>query len=607
MSAELAIYFAAAVRGGASPAKLATRIDALSTIGHVLTEHMASPRTIDLGGRDDVTIHAHDQALLARAHVFVADVSQPSTGTGYMVARAIARGLPVLCLYEAGQTPSAMIAGSPDITTRYITDEADFLRQVREFLLAHADRLPATRAPRIFLAGPPGSGKGTLGAQLAALTGAPHVSTGELLRTLVRTQPEAERTQQIQAFMSEGKLVPATIMRDLVRERFAAPDCRMFGVILDGYPPSLDDLANLTACGIAPDVVFYFDCSDATAIARQVERNARSTDTPERAAERLRVFHAADAGFEALAARWYPDRLVVRVDAEQSPAVALATVVETLRNTFAGARRSRSYFPIPPAAPGLTRSTRMHLHVDATDHRAIRAIARDIAIRHKPAQGQLKIYPIDALALAPQHGRMPIYAQLPNFHSITEPSHEAFITGRLGDGDRALMQIVLEVVRAHGGMAELEEYAGEWTLRGDGAVVADTEYALLDEDHAYPAYAANRCTNIPRWELHHGFDVPKQGDFVTTPPLPLAELVGASSAAGLDNGGWFLFANDRHWAYRSNEFADGSLADARARLFEQAQALQALLVARSLAVDIGFSLERVHGIWTWPAAAPSPG
>ncbi len=409
---ELAIYFAAAVRGGGAFDKLAARIAALSALGQVLTEHMASPRTVDLHV-SDAAIHAHDQLLLTQAHVFIADLSQPSTGTGYMAARAVARGLPVLCLYEHGQRPSAMIAGSPDVDTRFFTDDADFMRQVHAFLLAHADRLPATRAPRIFLAGPPGSGKGTAGARLAELTGAPHVSTGELLRELVRARPDEPRTREIERFMSAGELVPAPLMREVVGERLAAPDCRLFGVILDGYPPSRGDLANLVERGLLPDIVFYFDASDATAIARQVGRHARSTDTPERAAARLAVFHAADARFEALATRWYPDRLVVRVDAEQPPEVVLAQLVATLRGSFGGSHHARSYYPVP----GTPRSTRVHLHVDAAHVDAVRAIARAITIRHKAAQGQLKIYPIRSLALGPQHaraGHLQTAAQLPS-------------------------------------------------------------------------------------------------------------------------------------------------------------------------------------------------
>lgn len=598
---ELAIYFSAAVRGGASFATLAARIDALSALGHVLTEHMASARTIDLGARTDAEIHAHDQALLARAHVMIADLSQPSTGAGYMVARAAARKIPILCLYARGQKPSAMIAGSPDVDTRSFDGEADFMAQVRAFLLAHADRVPKTRAPRIFLAGPPGSGKGTLGAALAAKTGAPHVSTGELLRTLVRDHPEHPHAKAIAEAMNAGRLVPASIMRDLVCDRLLATDCRLFGFVLDGYPPSRDDLANLTARDIRPDVVFFFDCSDATSVARQVSRASRATDTPEMAKKRLDVFHASGADFASLAERWYPGRLVVRVDAEQPPAGVLAMVEETLRHLFTGARETRAYFAIPPAKPSETRATRLHFHVDAKDVHAIRAIAREIHLR-RPCQGQIKIYPIESLALGPQHARLPIYECLPNFHPIAGSTTEAFITGRLGDGDPELVAAALAVAKDHHAMAELEEYVGEWTLGEDGRVTTDAQYTLMPpvDLGRFAEHASALAPSIPAWELHHGFDVPK-ADPADAMPVALADLVAACEAAGLENGGWFVFADDRRWAYRTNEFADGELDAARTRLEVQARALRALLAERGVRVPVGFSLERVHGIWTWAA------
>lgn len=596
---ELRIYFAAAVRGDASGHLLARRVEQLSSLGHVLTEHMASPRTTDLGHADDAAIHAHDQALLARAHLFVADLAAPSTGTGYMVARAIARGVPVLCLFPQGARPSAMIAGSPDVTTRAYADDDAFAAHVRAFLLAHAGALAhmRTRARRVFLAGPPGSGKGSLGAALARLTGAPHVSTGELLRALVASQPDHPLARTVRSFMDAGQLVPAEVMRDIVIDRLAQPDCRLLGCILDGYPPSRADLDNLRG-RVDPDLVLYLDVSDATAVARQVSRAARSTDTPTRARDRIAAFHEARAELDELATRWYPDRLVVQIDAERPAAAVEETAREVLRATSPATRHDRAFFPLPAPRPELVRSTRVHLHVDAPDLDAVRAIAHAILARHQPAQGQLKIYPIRSLHLGGQV-RLPIYARLPNFHPIDDADHEAFITGRLGDGDRALMQIALEVTRERGGMAELEEYVGEWTLRRDGAVVADAVHDLVALDHGYPDFAAHLAPALPTWELHHGFDVPKVAG-ADPPPIELAELMSACAAAGLDNGGWFIFKHATCWAYRSNEFAEGAQADATARVTAQARALQQALRARGIDVAIGFSLERVHGIWTFP-------
>lgn len=565
MGEELAIYFAGAVRAGGSHEQLATKIEVLSTLGHVVNEHMASRRTLDIGD---------DLALLGRAHVLIADVSTPSTSTGYMIARAVARDLPVLALYAQGQVPSAVIAGAPGVTTMFFADDADFLRHVRAFLLAHAAELPPTRGQRIFLAGPPGAGKGTLGRWLAEAIGAPHISMDDL---------------------SAGEQLPPKVMRERVVERLGRPDCRLFGMVLDGYPPSLDDLDNLTAHGITPDLVLLLECSDATSIARQLGRGPRTKEAEEHARRRLGAYHDKMPGFEVLATRWYPDSLIARVDAEQPPEQVAAFALQTVRNALHRRRHPRSYVPIPPARAAELPTTRLHFRVDAPSAADIHAFATALLRRHKHAQGRVHVHPIEALALGPQHGRLPIYPQLASFHPIDHADDEASITGRLGDGDRALMTAVLDLGRERHAMVGLEEYVGEWILRADGELVEDSRYTLLAGGHAYPEHVERMCKDLPLWELRHGFDLAKHGE--ETPPWPLADLVATCARAGFDNGGWFVFKHDHHWAYRSNEFSSESEATARARLLVQLRELRALLAARGHAVDISCSLERVHGIW----------
>lgn len=597
MTEPLRIYFSAPLRGGANFEELARRIEFLESIGQVLTRHMASASTADLGLEDDRAIHDHDQRLLDEADVFIADLSSPSTGAGFMAARAVASRKPALCLFRAGQAASAMIAGCPQITTRSYADEAELRGAVRAFLLAHAAAFEALRfpAPKLLVAGPPGSGKGTLGKALAALTGAAHVSTGELLRDLLARGDGHPHAATIAACMQAGKLVPAEIMRDLVLERLRQPDCRLFGFILDGYPPSRADLANLTSNGVLPDLVFYLECSDATAAARQVGRAARSTDTPEKARTRLAVFHGSDASYDALASSWFPDSLVVRLDAEQPPGEVERSALETLRNTFADPRRSRSFAPVLPFRAADVRSTRVHFHVDARDVFVLREIARDVLVRARRAQGQLKLYPIAALHLGPQVARLPVYRHLPNFHEIERSDTEAFITGRLGDGDPELMNTVLAAARRRGAMVEIEEYVGEWTLAADGSFVTDSRYEPLPFDpRAFAAFDAHLLPDLPRLELHLGFDVPKAGP---TPPIALPALMAACVEAGLDHGGWFIFKNDACWAYRSNEFSDDEVQVATSRLQAQAIALRRVLLSNGVACPVSFSLEKVHGIW----------
>jgi adenylate kinase len=88
-------------------------------------------------------------------------------------------------------------------------------------------------ARRIVLLGPPGSGKGTQAARLAAWLGVPHISTGDLLRSEVQNRTELGR--QAQSFMDRGELVPDHLVAEMIRKRVqGAP-----GFVLDGFPRNL--------------------------------------------------------------------------------------------------------------------------------------------------------------------------------------------------------------------------------------------------------------------------------------------------------------------------------------------------------------------------------
>jgi adenylate kinase len=88
-------------------------------------------------------------------------------------------------------------------------------------------------ARRIVLLGPPGSGKGTQAARLAAWLGVPHISTGDLLRSEVQNRTELGR--QAQRFMDRGELVPDHLVAEMIRTRVqGAP-----GFVLDGFPRNL--------------------------------------------------------------------------------------------------------------------------------------------------------------------------------------------------------------------------------------------------------------------------------------------------------------------------------------------------------------------------------
>jgi adenylate kinase len=84
----------------------------------------------------------------------------------------------------------------------------------------------------IFL-GPPGAGKGTQAKVLAQLFGAPHLSTGDMLREHV--EHGTSLGFEAQPIMSRGELVPDSLVLKMVAERIERPDCT-HGFVFDGFP-----------------------------------------------------------------------------------------------------------------------------------------------------------------------------------------------------------------------------------------------------------------------------------------------------------------------------------------------------------------------------------
>lgn len=97
----------------------------------------------------------------------------------------------------------------------------------------------------IVLFGPPGAGKGTQAARITQTTGLPQVSTGDMLRAAVKngtkTGIEAKK------YMDAGKLVPDSIIIDLIKDRVQDPDA-VKGLMFDGFPrtiPQAEALSNI--------------------------------------------------------------------------------------------------------------------------------------------------------------------------------------------------------------------------------------------------------------------------------------------------------------------------------------------------------------------------
>lgn len=85
----------------------------------------------------------------------------------------------------------------------------------------------------LILLGPPGAGKGTQARRLEDARGLVQLSTGDMLRAMVKEG--GPLGQQAQEIMSAGKLMPDALMVEIIGERISKPDVAK-GFILDGFP-----------------------------------------------------------------------------------------------------------------------------------------------------------------------------------------------------------------------------------------------------------------------------------------------------------------------------------------------------------------------------------
>ncbi len=94
----------------------------------------------------------------------------------------------------------------------------------------------------LILFGPPGAGKGTQADRLQRDFQLPFISTGDMLRSNVRS--ETELGNQAKRYMDAGDLVPDELMVAMAADRLEQRDAQD-GFILDGFPRTLDQASAL--------------------------------------------------------------------------------------------------------------------------------------------------------------------------------------------------------------------------------------------------------------------------------------------------------------------------------------------------------------------------
>lgn len=206
---------------------------------------------------------------------------------------------------------------------------------------------------RLIFVGPPGAGKGTQCARLAARLDIPHISTGDMFRAAVKQgTPMGVLAKKA---MDAGELVSDELVVGMVRERFAQDDVQS-GFLLDGFPRTVPQAEALEALmgelDLGLDAVILLEVPDDLIVERIVGRRSdpetgriyhltfdppppeiadrlkhRSDDTEEAVRSRLNAYHDQTAPLIP----FYESRGVLRrVDGVGTPDEVTTRLVEAL-------------------------------------------------------------------------------------------------------------------------------------------------------------------------------------------------------------------------------------------------------------------------------------
>ena len=132
------IYFACSIRGGRDDADLYAELASyIKTKATLLTEIFADGKLTSSGmNKPSTEIWNTDIAWIKESDAIIAEVTNPSLGVGYEIAKAEEWGKPVLALFRDDGTRklSAMIGGSPKTQTVIYTDIGEAQEAISRFL-----------------------------------------------------------------------------------------------------------------------------------------------------------------------------------------------------------------------------------------------------------------------------------------------------------------------------------------------------------------------------------------------------------------------------------------------------------------------------------------
>ena len=206
----------------------------------------------------------------------------------------------------------------------------------------------------LILIGAPGAGKGTQAAKISEKYQIPIIATGDILRAAIKS--EAELGKLAKTYIDEGRLVPDSVVIELIKEYLASDVCKN-GFILDGFPRSIPQAEALSRMDVKIDVVLSLEVADEMIVERMSGRRVcscgasyhvtfnppkienvcdkcgaplviREDDAAETVKNRLDTFHSQTEPLKA----YYADKgLLVSVEGQEAVAETTELVFRALK------------------------------------------------------------------------------------------------------------------------------------------------------------------------------------------------------------------------------------------------------------------------------------
>ena len=187
--------------------------------------------------------------------------------------------------------------------------------------------------------GAPGSGKGTVGAKLAATTGVKHLSTGDIFRGF---SPASENGKLFASYAGAGKLVPDEVTVQIFSRYInGLIDTNKFdpvkdSFLLDGIPRTIAQ-AELIKSVVDVKHIFVLNIPDYSVIVERLLKRAKIENRKDDADEsiiRARLKEYEEKTAAVLSA--YDNSLIAKINGSQSPDEvfrdALSAYIATTKN-----------------------------------------------------------------------------------------------------------------------------------------------------------------------------------------------------------------------------------------------------------------------------------